>query len=51
VTDSRQGLAACARRDADHTVVWFRGEHEISTVAALSETEARAIALAACGRH
>jgi anti-sigma B factor antagonist len=31
--------------DADRTVVWLRGEHDVSTVAALSQTMARAIAL------
>lgn len=31
--------------DADRTVVWLRGEHDASTVAALSETMARAMAL------
>jgi anti-anti-sigma factor len=32
-------------RDADRVVVWLRGEHDISTVAALSETMARAFSL------
>jgi anti-sigma B factor antagonist len=31
--------------DADRTVVWLRGEHDVSTVTALSQTMARAIAL------
>lgn len=44
VTASR-GLASHEGRDADRTVVWLRGEHDISTVAGLSETMARAIAL------
>ena len=44
VTVSRRGLSAFARRDAARTVVWLRGEHDVSTVAALSETMARAIA-------
>jgi anti-anti-sigma factor len=44
VTVSRRGLLAFARRDAARTVVWLRGEHDVSTVAALSETMARAIA-------
>ena len=42
---SHRGLLAFAERDAHHTVVWLQGEHDISTVAALSETMARAIAL------
>ena len=42
---SRRGPAAFPVRDADRTVVWLRGEHDISTVAALSHTMARAIAL------
>jgi len=45
VTASRRGLLAFARRDAARTVVRLRGEHDASTVAALSETMARAIAL------
>jgi len=45
VTVSRRGLLGFARRDAARTVVWLRGEHDVSTVAALSETMARAIAL------
>jgi anti-anti-sigma factor len=45
VTVSRRGLLAFARRDAARTVVWLRGEHDLSTVAALSETMARTIAL------
>lgn len=44
VTVSRRGLRAFARRDTDRTVVRLRGEHDVSTVAALSETMARAIA-------
>jgi anti-anti-sigma factor len=44
VTVSRRDLSAFARRDAARTVVWLRGEHDVSTVAALSETMARAIA-------
>jgi anti-anti-sigma factor len=44
VTFARRGLIDFARRDAAHTVVWLRGEHDISTVGALSETLARAIA-------
>ena len=41
---SHGGLVAFGGRDADR-VVWLQGEHDISTVAALSETLARAIAL------
>jgi anti-anti-sigma factor len=44
VTVSRRRLLAFGRRDATRTVVWLRGEHDVSTVAALSETMARAIA-------
>ena len=44
VTVSRRGLLAFARRDAARTVVWLRGEHDISTVAVLAEIMARAIA-------
>jgi anti-anti-sigma factor len=45
LTVSRRGLLGFARRDAARTVVWLRGEHDVSSVAALSETMARAIAL------
>lgn len=41
---SHRGLVAFAARDGDRTVVWLQGEHDVSTVAALSETMARAIA-------
>ena len=34
-----------SRRDPPCTVIWLRGEHDMSTVAELSETIARAIAL------
>ena len=44
VTSSR-GPVAFPVADADRTVVWLRGEHDVSTVAALSQTMARAIAL------
>lgn len=44
VTVSRRGPLAFARRDPARTVVWLRGEHDVSTVAAFSETMARAIA-------
>lgn len=42
---SYSGPVAFPVRDADRTVVWLRGEHDVSTVAALSQTIARAIAL------
>jgi anti-sigma B factor antagonist len=42
---SHRGLVAFAERDAHRTVVWLQGEHDVTTVAALSETMARAIAL------
>jgi anti-anti-sigma factor len=45
VTVSRPLVTAFAGRNPDRTVVWLRGEHDVSTVAALSETMARAIAL------
>jgi anti-anti-sigma factor len=45
VTVSRRHVTAFADRNPDRTVVWLRGEHDVSTVAALSETLARAIAL------
>lgn len=45
VTVSRRHVTAFAGRNPDRTVVWLRGEHDVSTVAALSETLARAIAL------
>jgi anti-anti-sigma factor len=45
VTISRRRRLAFARRDAARTVVWLRGEHDHSTVAALAETMARAMAL------
>jgi anti-sigma B factor antagonist len=44
VTSTRGPLTFPAP-DADRTVVWLRGEHDVSTVAALSQTMARAIAL------
>jgi anti-sigma B factor antagonist len=44
VTVARRGRVEFAG-DADRTVVWLEGEHDVSTVAALSETVARAIAL------
>jgi anti-anti-sigma factor len=37
-------LVAFPERDADRAVVWLQGEHDVSTVAALSATLARAIA-------
>ena len=45
VTVSRLHVTAFAGRNSDRTVVWLRGEHDVSTVAALSEVMARAIAL------
>jgi anti-sigma B factor antagonist len=45
VAVARQGLVACAVRDADRTTVWLRGEHDASTAGALWDTLARAIAL------
>ena len=42
---SRRGPIPFPVLDADRTVVWLRGEHDVSTVAALSQTMARAIAL------
>jgi anti-sigma B factor antagonist len=44
-TVSRPGLAAISGRDRDRTVVWLGGEHDLLTVASLSATMARAIAL------
>jgi anti-anti-sigma factor len=41
----RRGLEALAGREVNRTVVLLRGEHDASTVAALSEAMARAIAL------
>ena len=40
----RRGLEALAGREVNRTVVLLRGEHDASTVAALSEAMARAIA-------
>jgi anti-anti-sigma factor len=45
VTVSGRSLGSFAERDADCTVVWLRGEHDVSTMDTLSETMARAIAL------
>jgi len=45
VTVSRPHVTPFAGRNPDRTVVWLRGEHDVSTVAALSEVMARAIAL------
>jgi anti-anti-sigma factor len=45
VTVSRPLVTKFAGRNSDRTVVWLRGEHDVSTVAALSEILARAIAL------
>ena len=45
VVASARGRMSRDRRDADRIVVWLRGQHDISTVAALSETMDRATAL------
>jgi anti-anti-sigma factor len=45
VTVSRPHVTAFAGGNSDRTVVWLRGEHDVSTVVALSEILARAIAL------
>ena len=45
VTVSCQSLGSFAERDADCTVVWLRGEHDLSTMDSLSEILARAIAM------
>jgi anti-anti-sigma factor len=45
VTVSPLRVTPFAGRNPDRTVVWLRGEHDVSTVAALSEVMARAIAL------
>ncbi len=45
MTMFRRDPVVSAGRDAGQTVVWLRGEHDLSTVAALSEALARAIAL------
>jgi anti-anti-sigma factor len=42
---STRGPPSFPAHDADRTVVWLRGEHDVSTVAALAHTMARAIAL------
>ena len=42
---SHHGPTVFPVREADRTVVWLRGEHDVSTVAALSQTMAGAIAL------
>jgi anti-anti-sigma factor len=44
VTVTRRRLNPSSRRDPPRTVIWLRGEHDISTVAELSGTIARAIA-------
>jgi anti-sigma B factor antagonist len=44
LVDLRRDVLAYAEREADHTVVWLNGEHDASTVAALWEVMARAIA-------
>jgi anti-anti-sigma factor len=45
ISVSRGGVVASEGLDAGRAVVWLRGEHDISTVAALAETMARAIAV------
>ena len=45
VTVPNRDLAAYVGRDADRTVIWLQGEHDISTVVALWETMATATAL------
>src|ERR1017187_5223164 len=45
MTVSRPLRESRAGSEADLAVVWLRGEHDISTEAALSDTIARAIAL------
>ena len=42
---AHHGPVAFPACDADRTIVWLRGEHDICTVAALSQILARAIAL------
>jgi anti-sigma B factor antagonist len=42
---SRGGVVASEGLAADRAVVWLRGEHDVSTVAALAEAMARAVAL------
>jgi anti-anti-sigma factor len=45
VTVLTRGQVSFAGLDADRTIVWLTGEHDVSTVAAVSESLARAIAL------
>lgn len=45
VTMSFRCLATFAGRDGDRTVVWLQGEHNVSTMVALADTLARAVAL------
>lgn len=45
LTSRGGGVVAFAGLDADRTVVWLRGEHDLSTVTAVAETLARAIAV------
>jgi anti-anti-sigma factor len=42
---SRGGVVASEGLETERAVVWLRGEHDISTVAPLAETMARAVAL------
>jgi anti-anti-sigma factor len=43
-TVARRGLESQAERHREGNVVWLRGEHDLSTTAALSATIARAVA-------
>lgn len=45
LTHNCDGQAASTQHDARETVVWLRGKHDASTVAALSATLAKAISL------
>jgi anti-sigma B factor antagonist len=45
VVTSYKRAIAFAERDSDHTIVWLRGEHDASGVAALWETMGGAITL------
>jgi anti-anti-sigma factor len=45
VTVAGRGLLAFVGRDTDRTVVWLRGSYDASSVAALAELMARAIAI------
>lgn len=45
VTVAGRGVLAFVGRDADRTVVWLRGSYDVSSMAALAELMARAIAI------